>query len=180
MVLALLVLSCGSGPQQTESARAQPSSNTARNTGRAVFNPAQVSAEVHRTTMIELRSFIESLNTIIRSEDYSAWTSYLSPSFFTEINSSAFLSRITEELFRRDQIVASNTGKDPRQVKRRVLNNSMDFFYNVVIPSRSNDRLDDITFVSENRVTAYTLDTRGNRLILYDLEKIDNQWKITN
>ena len=71
-------------------------------------------------------------------------------------------------------------GRNPRLVQKRILRTPRDYFDNVVVPSRSNDRVDDISFISENRVKAYTEDNRGNRVVLYDLEIIDNTWKIIN
>jgi len=140
----------------------------------------QITEEMFETTLTDLRGFIEGLNAIIRARNYNAWVSHLADSYYAEINSEIFLFRRTEELFRRDQIVAQSLGRDPRRVQRRVLSNSRDFFYNVVVPSRANDRLDDITFVSEDRVLAFTVDGRGNRLVLYDLELINNRWMIVN
>jgi hypothetical protein len=63
-------------------------------------------------------------------------------------------------------------------LQKRVLRDSRDYFVNVVVPSRSNDRVDEIVFVAENRVLAYTLNARGIRLILYEFELINGQWKI--
>jgi len=194
-----LVLSCGSGPQTAEPAPAEPApaviAAPAQTTPppppppppqvvestppqEAVFDPASITEEKYTSTMADLQALIGSLNTIIRARNYNAWTGYLAESYFKEINSPAFLEERTEELYRRDQVVASNTGRDPRQVRKRLLRNSRDYFDHVVVPSRSNDRLDDIAFVSENRVKAYTVDSRGNRLILYDLEIVDDKWKI--
>jgi uncharacterized protein YigE (DUF2233 family) len=50
----------------------------------------------------------------------------------------------------------------------------------VVVPSRANDRVDDIEFASQKRVKAYTVTPNGTRLRLYDLEHIGDQWKIIN
>jgi hypothetical protein len=128
-----------------------------------VFDPGNISEAQFEAVMEELKALIEGLNRIIRA-----------------ISSRDFLDERTEELFRRDVIVAQNMGRDPRTVERRVLRTARDFFNNIVVPSRSNDRVDDIDFVTENRVKAYTIDTRGNRLILYDLEIIDGRWKIVS
>ena len=185
----ILVLSCHSGPHPIEPVPAEPivaeaaaadENAPAVSADPAVFDPAAISADMYASTMAELRVFIEALNAIIRARNYTAWVSYLSESYYAQINSQEFLARRSEELFRRDQIVASNLGRDPRRVQKRVLRTSRDFFYNVVVPSRSNDRLDDISFVDENRVKAYTVDSRGNRLVLYDLKIIDNRWRIIN
>jgi hypothetical protein len=51
----------------------------------------------------------------------------------------------------------------------------------VVVPSRSNAKLDEIEFLDSNRVTAYMYNM-GNpeqRIILYQLTNIDGVWKIT-
>ncbi|MCL2381387.1 MAG: hypothetical protein FWC64_07310 [Treponema sp.] len=173
-LLVILLWSCGSVPQPVEPFA------PAVDRGAVAVQPVQVTEETYLSTMAELQTFIEALNTIIRARDYDAWVGYLANSFYAEINSGEFLARRTEELFRRDQMVASNMGRNPRLVQRRELQNSRDFFYHVVVPARSNDRLDAITFVTETRVNAYTVDARGNRLVLYDLERIGGRWMIIN
>ena len=142
------------------------------------FDPDSISDEQFAATKIEVQAFIADLNRIIRARNYTAWVDHLADSYFSEMSSQSFLQDKTEELYRRDQIVAQNIGRDPRQVERRILRTPIDYFNLIVVPSRSNDRVDDISFVSETKVIAYTVDTRGNRLILYDLEIIDGKWKI--
>ena len=146
----------------------------------AAFDPASITEEKLATTKADVQALIEDLNRIIKAKNYNAWRGHLSDSYFQGISSPAFLEEKTEELYKRDQIVASNLGRDPKRVQKRVLKTAKDYFDNVVVPSRSNDHMDDIAFVSEDRVKAYTLDNRGNRLVLYDLELIDNKWKIIN
>ena len=143
-----------------------------------VFDPDNISAVTFDAVMVEVGELIDNLNVIIRARNYDEWLNHLSHSYFTMISSEAFLAERTEELFRRDQMVARNMGRDPRMVNRRVLSTSRDFFEHIVVPSRSNDRVDDIHFVSEDRVIAFTIDPRGNRLILYNLERIDGNWRI--
>ena len=145
-----------------------------------VFNPKSITEEKFEATKTDVRDFINNLNRIIKAKNYNAWRGFLADSYLGEISSKEFLEERTEELYRRDQIVASNMGRDPKRVQKKILRTPKDYFDNVVVPSRSNDRMDDIDFVSENRVKAYTIDTRGTRLVLYDLEYIDNKWKIVN
>ena len=145
-----------------------------------VFDPATITEEKFTITKADVNALIENLNKIIRARNYNAWVGYLADSYFEEISSRAFLTEKTEELYKRDQTVASNMGRDPKRVQKKILRTPKDYFDNVVVPSRSNDRMDDIAFVSDNRVKAYTVDTRGQRLILYDLENIENKWKIIN
>ena len=144
------------------------------------FDPGSISMEHYEAVKEEVQALIAELNRIIRARNYHEWITHLSESFYREINSQAFLEERTEELFRRDQTVARSMGRDPRHVQRRVLRTAMDFFHHIVVPSRSNDRVDDIDFVSERQVKAYTIDVRGNRLILYNLEIIDGRWKIVS
>jgi hypothetical protein len=145
-----------------------------------VFHPGSISEAQYEAAKLEVQALIADLNQIIRARNFEAWVSHLAISYYEQISSRAFLDERTEDLYRRDQIVAQNMGRDPRLVERRVLRTARDFFTHIVVPSRSNDRVDDIDFVSENRVKAYTIDARGNRLILYDLEIIGGKWMIAN
>ena len=144
------------------------------------FDPGTITQEKRDTAKAEVQALIADLNRIIRAKNYNAWRGYLANSYFEEISSAAFLEERTDDLYRRDQIVAQNLGRDPKKVQKKILRTPKDYFDNVVVPSRSNDRMDDIDFVSENRVKAYTIDSRGQRLVLYDLEIIENRWKIIN
>jgi hypothetical protein len=196
----ILVLSCGSTPEvpvkvpvveavqtpppvqvsppepepepQAEAVQAPPE--------REVFSPLSISEDRFAATKAEVQALIEDLNRIIRAKNYNQWIGFLSESYFENIRSPAFLEEKTEELYRRDMTIATNTGKNPRTVQKKILRTARDYFDNVVVPSRQNDHVDDIAFVTENRVKAYTVDTRGNKLVLYDLEIIDGKWKIIN
>jgi hypothetical protein len=145
-----------------------------------VFDPDSISQEQFDTTKNEVQTLVEDLNKIIRARNYNSWVTYLSESYFEEINSQAYLEDMTEKLYERDKNVAANLGRDVKQVQKRVLRTSRDYFTYVVVPSRANDRVDDIEYISENQVIAYTVDGRGQRLILHNLEKIDGKWKISN
>lgn len=209
LLLAALILSCGSEPKPAEPAPppvvqpAAPAQSTPEPAPEPppvvqsepapeepvpvepvveaeTFDPGSVTEEKYETTKADVRTLIEELNKIIKAKNYNAWLGYLSDSYLAEISSQAFLDERTEELYKRDQIVASNLGKNPRTVQKTILRTPRDYFNNVVVPSRSNERMDDIDFVSENRVKAYTIDNRGQWLILYNLELIDDQWKIIN
>jgi len=65
-----------------------------------------------------------------------------------------------------------------------VLRTAEDYFQYVVVPSRADLRVDDIEFISRDRVKAFTITTsragEEQRLRLYDLEKIGNSWRIIN
>lgn len=185
----ILAVSCGSVPEiQKLDQKAEEETEAVASlapslqdpSGVRIFDRGSISQERFEATKTEVQALIEDLNRIIRAKNYSVWTDYLAASYFEKINSETFLVEITEELYKRDQIVAANLGRDPKQVKKRVLKSARDYFSHVVVPSRSNDHVDDIDFVTEDRVKAYTLDLRGNRLVLYDLEIIDKKWKISS
>ena len=194
MVL-LMILACGTAPEapapagpvsQAPPAQTAPAETTPVQTVvtpepapvEQVFNPGRITSEQYQTAMTEVQALITELNRIIRARNFNAWVDHLAEPLYREISSQAFLDERSEELFRRDQIVAQNMGRNPASVQRRVLRTAMDYFTHIVVPSRSNDRVDDIDFVSDNQVIAFTIDPRGNRLILYNLEKIDGRWKI--
>jgi len=147
-----------------------------------IFDPNNITEEEFLATKTEITALISDLNNIIKTRNFTAWVLNLSSSYYAEISSRKFLNDRTEELYRRDQIVAQNTGRDPNMVEKRVLRTAMDYFNYVVVPSRANDRLDDISFISESHVRAYTVDERrgGQRLVLYELAHINDTWKIIN
>jgi len=209
LLLSGLVLSCGTGPKpETLSLAPEPTEPTEPETPFIPseptveeieiseeipveepvqvsvvkeFDPNNVSKAVYQAAKLDITYLIIKLNYIIKARDYDEWVKHLADSYFMEISDKNFLEEKTEELYRRDQIVAQNTGRDPNAVEKVVLRTAKDYFDRVVVPSRANDRLDDISFISEDRVRAYTVDDRrGQRLVLYDLAFINHNWLIVN
>jgi hypothetical protein len=193
LLLSSLVFSCGTGPKPDDSSSApepavspvssEPSEPEVRKEEAPkeyVFDPNSITEEVFVAVKTDITALIADLNRIIRARNYNGWVAHLADSYLREISSSYFLEEKTEELYRRDQIVAQNAGRDPNMVVKRILKTARDYFDYVVVPSRANDRLDDISFLSETRVRAYTIDERrgGQRLVLYDLASINNEWMI--
>ena len=183
----MMILSCDSGPeplvtpdpapvaqvqtpaQETpppvQDAPPEPVQAPAEEAG---FNPDRISQETYDTTMSEIQQLVGELNGIIRARNYNSWLTYLSEEYRNEINSREFLNELV-------QTYPAFRGR---------INNARDYFTNVVVPSHANDHVDDIEFVSENRVKAYTIFVAANgqreRAVLYDLELIDGKWKIIN
>jgi hypothetical protein len=130
------------------------------------FDSAHIAQEVYDSTKVDVQQFIENLNQIIRRKDYRGWSSNLGESYLARINSPEYLNNVSQQ---------------PRlKTQKIVLNSAEDYFINVVVPSRANDRVDDIDFVSEETVRAYTLTSAGQRLRLYMLEKVGGSWKIVD
>ena len=131
-----------------------------------VFDPSSITKEEKDTTTVEIQQLIQRLNGIIRAKNFNMWVSYLSTDYFALISSAEYLDRISQSTV----LVKQNI----------VLKSAQDYFTHVVVPARANDRVDDIEFESHTRVKAYTVNARGERLRLYDLEKTGNSWKIIN
>lgn len=130
------------------------------------FDPSSISQEVFEDTLGEVRQFIEELNRIINARNYDSWLGYLGDNYRQTINSPDFLQEISEMPTLKRQGI--------------VLKSAQDYFSQVVVPSRANARVDDIEFVSQYRVKAFTIGRNGTRLRLYDLEKIQEIWKIVS
>ena len=127
------------------------------------FDPNAVSKQEHDTALSEVQQLIRTLNGIISSRNYDALLSYLHPDYQTLINSGEYPKRInSSQRFKTGNIEITS---------------AIDYFDKVVVPSRTNDRVDDVEFISRNRVKAYYIN-RGNKLRLYDLEKTGLGWKI--
>lgn len=168
VIVAIALFSCVSVPDTTQGEAAADSSS-------AVFDPTRVSQQLYNSTRDEVQQFIEGLNTQIQNRNYEAWKAALSPDYFAEISSTENLRRISAQPAMRSRNI--------------VLRTPQDYFTHVVVPSRQNEdasafRVDDIEFVSINRVKAFTItNNRAGeevRLRLYDLEKIENSWTIIN
>ncbi|GHU79806.1 hypothetical protein FACS189462_5570 [Spirochaetia bacterium] len=133
---------------------------------RLVFDPANVPREVYDYTKLDVQHYIEDLNRVIRARNYEAWAANLGADYFKEKNSPEYLRKVAEQ---------------PRlETADIVLANAHDYFIHVVVPSRSHDRVDDIEFVNQRRIKAYTVTANGQRLRLYDLEYENGVWKIVN
>jgi hypothetical protein len=142
------------GPQKTE-----PSSFT-------------VTQEMYDSTLIEVKAFVESLNSLINRKNYDGWKGTLSDTYSTHISSAEFLANASESPLLRS--------------KKIVLKTLNDYFTHVVVPSRSNSRVDEIEFTDTNTVKVYYIERRRTennevetrRLRLYELIKTGNTWKI--
>ena len=136
------------------------------------------SQEVYDATLAEVRGFIDNLNGVISRRSFSEWRTVLSDEYFEQISSRDFLAQASE-------MPALKTAKI-------VLRSANDYFTNVVVPSRANSQVDEIEIEGDNKVRAYYHETRTvrgennetttevRRLRVYELIKIDGNWKISN
>jgi hypothetical protein len=130
------------------------------------FDPSTITKEVYDTAKIDVQELIARLNGIIRERDYEGWVTYLGSTYRGSLSDPTFLQKVSGSVVLRKQNVTL------RELK--------DYFIHVVVPSRANDRVDDIEFIGQNRVKAFTVDSKGRRLRLYDLEKDPSGWKIVS
>ena len=163
-IISCIVLSCESDApiRADETPEPEPVHTTVID----VFEPVSVSQEDYNTVMAEIRQLIEQLNGIIRARNYNAWVSFLAPDYYALINSPEFLHEGSQS--------------PAMRIRNIVLRTSQDYFTHVVVPSRANVRVDDIEFVTTNRINAFTINDAGSRLRLYGLERIGTEWKIVN
>jgi len=167
----IIVLSCKSGPETQNTTTTGGSSGNSGNSSKVeTFDPKKVTQEQYQSTMAEVQKFIEEQNKNIKSKNFEAWKKSLSPEYFAEISSAQNLQRLSEL-----------PGMKTRKI---VLKTAQDYFINVVVPSRAELHVEEIVFISANRVQAFTVKTNNTgeqeRIRLYDLEKIGNSWTIIN
>jgi len=166
----IIILSCRSGPEKQQGNTDGNSSNSGGPGKSETFDPKKVSQAQYQSTMAEVQKFIEEQNKIIKSKNFEAWKKSLSPQYFAEISSAENLRLMSEQ-----------PGMKTRKI---VLRTVQDYFDNVVVPSRADLHVEEIEFLSANRVKAFTVTTNKageeQRIRLYDLEKINNSWTIIN
>ncbi len=122
-----------------------------------------VTEEVYTKTFDEVKAFVENLNKIIRNKNYQLWLTYLSEEYREHTDDVVNLKEQSEKpILKKNNIV---------------LHSLEDYFYYVVVPSRSQAKLDDIEFIDENRLKAISI-IRNNRVLLYLLIRVEGGWKI--
>jgi hypothetical protein len=198
LLLSLLAVSCGTGPetdrepvQRPGPAEPAPAAAVPPAPG---FDPDNVSRDIYDVTKAEVEQLVGKLNVIIAARDYDAWVSYLEDGYLGKISSPAFLQEISNS--------------ELMKMQKKVIRTPKEYFLNVVVPSRSNNRVDDIAFITENRVRVIQFNQRrrrppsdpdelaklqaagadirdgwlyeNSREIFYELEKNQGVWKIVD
>jgi hypothetical protein len=196
LFLSLLAVSCGTGPEADMEPvqRPEPVEPVPAVTEAPAFDPYNVSRDIYEVTKTEVEQLIEKLNVIIAARDYDGWVSYLDSKYFEVISSPEFLQQVSDS--------------ELMKMQKKVIRNPREYFLNVVVPSRSNNRVDDISFMTENSVRVIQFNQRrrrppadpdelaklqgagaevrdgwlyeNSREIYYELEKTQGVWKIVN
>jgi hypothetical protein len=125
----------------------------------------KITQEDYDRTFAEVEAVIEELNATIKAKNMRKWEGYLTPKFRSHLTSREFLAEVNETpLLKRNGVT---------------INNLREYFETVVVPSRANVRLDDLKFTDEQRVQAFmTINTKEN-ILIYQLEKADDTWKVS-
>lgn len=134
-----------------------------RQTSTSLVQPIQVSQEIFTQAFSQIEALINTLNDIIKREDYDAWTAFLSDDYKNRFAEPDYLLQLSQSAFLQKKDITLKTLKD--------------YFIYVVVPSRANLRLDDLAFLSETEVEAIMV-VGNRRVTLYRLIKIGNQWLI--
>ena len=116
-----------------------------------------------------LWEFVENLSTLIDNRDYDRWKSLLSDEYYARISSRQFLENFSNSPILRSRGIT--------------LRSTNDYFVHVVVPARANSRVDEISFICENIVGVFFIDTsrpEPRRLRLYMLRKIGDNWRIVS
>jgi len=123
----------------------------------------EVTEELYDETFDEVEQVIAHLNQLIADCDYEGWRELLSDEF-VQVHS--------------DPDTLRERSKSPVLQRRSVvLEDLQDYFEYVVVPSRANARLDDLRFLDDDRVEAL-MEVRGQEILLYQLKRDNNDWKI--
>ena len=168
MGLLAIVMACKSPPPAVEQYPLEEEEVSAPNSSLAV------SQEMYDFTLAEVKLFVDDLNAMILKKDYNGWKDALSDELFARISSPEFLASASESAILKSRKI--------------VLKTPNDYFLQVVVPSRSNSRVDEIEFTAANKVKVLYLEERRRnensttpevrRLRLYELIKTDDTWKI--
>ncbi len=124
----------------------------------------QVSQEKYASSLKEIRQLITKLNQIIQNEDFQQWLTYLDSAYIRAYSDPARLKALTQ---------------NSPVLKGVPIRNLEDYFNFVVVPSRSQAQVDDITFVDQDRVEAWMY-IKNVKALLYQLKLYGNQWKISS
>ena len=170
--LLIAFFSCASEPQpipQKQKPITQKQENTTPPAEKKEEKPSQpannqgVSDAVYNKTFADVQDFIAKLNKIIGDSNFEEWKKYLTQEYINYYSNPSNLREISKN--------------DTLKKYNIVLRSLKDYFTYVVAPSRSDVTLDSISFFDDNNVKAYTI-IDGEPAILYNLVKINNNWKI--
>jgi len=176
LLLAMLV-ACKSAPSTNEFPSGEPPVTEQAHTEEEPSSDSiTVTQEMYDYTLEDVKHFVDGLNSLIQNKNYDGWKDALSDELFAHISSPEFLTNASESTLLRSRKI--------------VLKTPNDYFLQVVVPARSNSKVDAIEFIATDRVKVYYMEervrkgenntstTEVRRLRLYELIKDEDTWKI--
>ena len=169
LLLAVIVMACKASPPAVDQYPAGIEEAESSNS-------FTISQEMYDLTLAEVKLFVDGLNALILSKNYEGWKASLTDEFFAHVSSPEFLASASESAMLKSRRITLKTPND--------------YFIQVVVPSRSNSRVDEIEFTAADRVKVFYREervrrnensastTEVRRLRLYELIKINDTWKI--
>jgi hypothetical protein len=122
-----------------------------------------VTKDIYAQTFSEVEALISILNEIIKEKNFEEWKKFLTTEYISTTGSPEFLREASQ-----GAVLLKN---------RIVLKSLKDYFIYVVVPSRSQAMLSDISFLDATHVKAITV-IDGTSVILYLLVKVDAHWMV--
>lgn len=127
----------------------------------AQFEGVSITKKDKEIAKSEIEEVVKKLNDITAKKDYGRWRYWLSTEYKKEFSKPDVLKKTSEGL--------------PAAFKGKQLKSIEDYFYYVFVPSRQNGRVDDIAYLTPTKVQVLMM-TSTQKLIFYNLEKIDDRW----
>jgi hypothetical protein len=163
----VFILSCASVPEPekpAEPAASQPVPPAPEPVPEAPApDKFEVSEDLYKKTFSDIEALINNLNRIIKSNNFDEWKKYLTKDYIEYYSSQENLKNLSET---------------PILKKYKIVLRSLkDYFTYVVVPSRADVQLDDISFIDDNNIKAY-MKIDGEPVVLYTLINIQGNWKI--
>jgi hypothetical protein len=154
-----------SPPPVTEPAQEEPEEKevTEETTETAGTEEYVLSDEEYELVKKDLEELVQELNKIISARNYQKWLTFLTDQYKSYYSNPEVLRQQTELL-----------NKKGINLTLRTL---QDYFNYVVVSSRQNVQVDEIRALDENTVRAYMY-YQGTPAIIYELQKVNDQWKI--
>jgi hypothetical protein len=150
-------------PEPEETRPEEPQPEEIKETEDETDEPIEVSEELYEQTFTEVEKTISELNEIISDRNFSAWQDYLTDDYRRTYS---------------DPEVLADSSQSTVLVRNNITLRTLEDYFNfVVVPSRSNARLDDLVFIGEETVEAI-MEVNERRYLLYLLKKTGNRWKI--
>lgn len=120
-----------------------------------------ITRETYDQTKSELEKVVDQLNKITATKDYNKWIEFLSLQYRHDYSNPAVLKVVSETL----------------PIKGIKLKSLKDYFTYVFVPSRSKIRVDDIQFLTPQRVNVI-MKKGEDAVIIYGIENTDGSWKL--